>query len=828
MAEFAAELRKLREEAGRPNYRELARRASFSVTVLSEAAGGRCLPTLPVVRGYVRACGGDVAEWEERWRLAAERQSQAPAQQAPPAERVPAERVAPRQTEHMAAQPLSPAGRRSGRRTRRLAVSLVVLLAATGVSGGLVVWQRQATIGSTIAAENTAMSGQLAAQSGRFATVNPDAAALAAVAAWQAAPTVTARSALLSLAACCTSTQASLSGESAMVNAVALSPGGKLLAAGGEDRTVHLWDTATGRQLAVFGGFAGPVRAIAFSPVGEGGLLAGSDGHTIRLWDPSRHTTLSVLPGNTGSIEDLAFSPNGTLLASVSADGRICLWNPATHRLVQVLTQHQPGRTLARLLSVAFSPDGHTLAAAGDGPAVALWNITDPAHATITQWLAGMTGGINDLAYSPGGGMIAAEQTNGDVLLLSPQHDPTLLKHAVRNSRGLAFSRDGTLLITAGTYQDLMLWNTSTGRQAGLEPHRVPANVNALAYDPASGSLALGSPTGSVQLWRAPIRPFTGSTGPVTGLALIPGTTMLASVSGDDMLDLWNPDGSPAATTRLTAKPAAVAVSPGGKLLATIDDDGALTLRDIPGLVPTMSVRTVAPAVDAVFSPDGEMVATAARSTIAVRDTGEKSPRHRFYSDGHGSFEAVTFSPDGYTLAAATVQGSVMIWDLLTDRRIAVVAPATGPVKAIAFSPDGQTLAAAGNDGRVTLLTAANLDLRMARAGPVGAIQALAFSPDGKIIASAEHNGTIMLWDTANLSPIATLTGDDGAVNTLAFGPDGNTLISGDQSKRIVVWDLNPADMARQACRTLAGDPDLGQAETLVPNASYPHLCPSR
>src|SRR5581483_11803302 len=79
VAEFAAELRRLREQAGRPSYRELARRASFSTTALSEAAGGRSLPTLAVVRGYVRACGGDVAGWEERWRRAAEqRRSELP------------------------------------------------------------------------------------------------------------------------------------------------------------------------------------------------------------------------------------------------------------------------------------------------------------------------------------------------------------------------------------------------------------------------------------------------------------------------------------------------------------------------------------------------------------------------------------------------------------------------------------------------------------------------------------------------------------------------------------------------------------------------------
>ncbi|MFY1675355.1 hypothetical protein ACN27G_36400 [Plantactinospora sp. WMMB334] len=66
--EFAAGLRLLREKAGLPGYRELARRAHFSATTLSEAAGGRRLPTLAVTLAYVAACGGDPAEWEARWR----------------------------------------------------------------------------------------------------------------------------------------------------------------------------------------------------------------------------------------------------------------------------------------------------------------------------------------------------------------------------------------------------------------------------------------------------------------------------------------------------------------------------------------------------------------------------------------------------------------------------------------------------------------------------------------------------------------------------------------------------------------------------------------
>jgi hypothetical protein len=68
LVQFAADLRRLRDKAGKPSYRELARGAHYSSTTLSDAASGRRLPTLAVVLAYVRACNGDVVEWEQRWR----------------------------------------------------------------------------------------------------------------------------------------------------------------------------------------------------------------------------------------------------------------------------------------------------------------------------------------------------------------------------------------------------------------------------------------------------------------------------------------------------------------------------------------------------------------------------------------------------------------------------------------------------------------------------------------------------------------------------------------------------------------------------------------
>lgn len=74
IAAFARELRALRTRAGSPTYRDMARNALFSASVLSSAASGTRLPTLPVTLGFAAACGGDLQEWRQRWVTAANMQ----------------------------------------------------------------------------------------------------------------------------------------------------------------------------------------------------------------------------------------------------------------------------------------------------------------------------------------------------------------------------------------------------------------------------------------------------------------------------------------------------------------------------------------------------------------------------------------------------------------------------------------------------------------------------------------------------------------------------------------------------------------------------------
>jgi WD40 repeat protein len=159
---------------------------------------------------------------------------------------------------------------------------------------------------------------------------------------------------------------------------------------------------------------------------------------------------------------------------------------------------------------------------------------------------------------------------------------------------------------------------------------------------------------------------------------------------------------------------------------------------------------------------------------------------------GHSRLvEAVTFSPDGRTLASCGFDSTVRLWDTSCwdDERPAQPEVLTHPsvVFATAFSPDGSLLAAAADRSLTIWARDPSYHRQVEQSGET--YHSVAFSPDGRTLALGAEDGTIRLWEMPAARERAILRGHTGTARGLAFSPDGKILASGGQDGRAVLWD---------------------------------------
>lgn len=517
-------------------------------------------------------------------------------------------------------------------------------------------------------------------------------------------------------------------GHRAAVNAIALSPDGRLLASGSGENNVKLWDAASGREFRTLTGHSGEVRAVAFTPDART-VASASDDTTVKLWEVATGRELRTLHGSSAA-RVIAVAPDGKTLASVGSASTVTLWDIAAGREVRTL----PGS------AIAFSPDGRTVAAGGADGSLKLW---DTAMQREVRAFAGHARPVTEIVFATDGRLLVSADdtvvklwdvaTGAELLALTGYQSPLV---------SVALSPDGRTLALAKASSAFWLYDVATGRQLReLSGHT--SAVSSLVFAPDGRTVLSGSGDASVRAWNVAtgreVRSFTGRSGWIRSVAFAPDGRTLLSASGGSVV-VW-------------------------------DVVAGRELRNLPGH--TVWVGAVA------FAPDGRSFVSSGDKRLLVWDAATGRQLRAFGDTG--IVMSIAFAPDGRTLASAGYDPTINVWDVATGRvRLSLPSEAdilTGTAS-VAFAPDGRILATSGgNDVRLWAVATGQAVRRLT--GHSKSVGAIAFAPDGRLLASAGSDHTVKLWDVATGREVRTLTGHTAGVRSVAFAPDGRTLASG-------------------------------------------------
>lgn len=689
---------------------------------------------------------------------------------------------------------------RQHRRTRTLAVAMVLGIVAFAVAAA---WQAYvATVQRGIATlqRNTALSRLLAAQSLTNAT-DPfgrlDLALLLGVAAYRIQPTSEAQRSIINALLEANRVKRFVHASNTIVS-LALSPDGSTIATGDTRGRIVLWNAGTLQPTLEIENGQDFVNAVAFSP--DDGTLAAVDSGQLRLWRvadgkatlvrafsaQSRMTNVVWSPdgayvyvndsvtrrwdaasgAEAPSLDDgtrraprrLATSPDGRTIATAGDDPVVTLWDAATGRLRRTLAGPSDAVT-----SMTFNHDGTLLASGGDDGAIAIWDATTGSRRSTIARLASP---VDAVAFSPDGGSLVSGHRNRMVILWNPETgelNEALPGHA-NGLLDLEFTRDGAGLLSIAFEDTLISWNLGAPPQrTWLTGHA--GSVRTLAVSPDGATLASAGEDGTIRLWdiaRARERALlTGHRGDVRTLAFNPVSGVLVSGGEDRTVRFWNVEG--------------------GQLLEEVDAHGEMESLAI--------------------SPDGETLAwsVGATSPIFLWDTTSRQERGELAGHGTGA-DSLVFGPSGEFLVSAG-GSAIMVWDHRTGRQIVEPMEAGSPVS-VAISPDGTTVASSQTWPQSVLLWTIH-----GNADPIELPfpgfrddKSPVFSPDGTLLAYSTGEAAMSIVLIRLRDSTRWTIETPATIARMAFTKDGRQLITGHSNGRIGIWDADAGRWPERAC----------------------------
>ncbi|CRG92733.1 putative WD repeat-containing protein alr3466 [Talaromyces islandicus] len=482
-------------------------------------------------------------------------------------------------------------------------------------------------------------------------------------------------------------------------------------------------------------------------------------------------------------------------IPEISVDWSQCL---------QTLEGHSGG-----VNSVAFTSDGKMLASASDDNTIRLWDITT---GQCMQILEGHSDSVNSVTFISDRKMLVSTSYDKTICLwdtTTGQCMQTLEGHSDRVN-SVAFTSDGKMLASASNDKTIRLWDITTGQcMQTLKGHS--GGVNSVAFTSDGKTLASASHDKTIRLWDITtgqcMQTLKGHSGGVNSVAFTSDGKMLASASNDKTIRLWDTTTGQCMQTLEGHRNWVNSITfiSDRKILASTSYDKTIRLWDTTTGQCMQILEGHRNWINSVaFTSNSKMLASASNDkTIRLWDitTGQCMQILEGHSDGVIS---VAFTSDGKTLASASHDKTIRLWDITTGQCMQTLEGHSGMVISVAFTSDRKMLASTSYDKTIRLWDTTTGQCMQTLEGHSDRVYSVAFTSDRKILASTSYDKTIRLWDTTTGQCMQTLEGHSGWINSAVFTSDGKMLASTSNDKTIRLWDTTTG----QCMQTLEGYSD--------------------
>ncbi|MER5226699.1 helix-turn-helix domain-containing protein [Streptomyces flaveus] len=763
--------------------------------------------------------------------------------------------------EHLADQPLTPleeafltaarTSRSSELRRRRGLFTTLTALLVLALIAGVTAWQQSRTSDRR---HHEAEARRIAAVADSMRAADPVTAARLSVAAWELAPTVETRSALLSAQNRSEQDAFTVPERDDRTTVRQLTSDGRTLVSVSRDH-VRTWDLRTHRRT---GAYPGPGKLLSE----DGDVTISPDGRTIALgsapggdlssspalWDVRTGRVAGRLPGSDTTVSH--FGRGGRALVMFASDSTQ-VWARRTNRLL-LKVPLRGDMDDGGIQYAVLSDDERLLATCSDETPLRIWDIARRRTLSL-PWMSRLDKGLcedSELVFSPDGRAIALTSKTG-IQVRDFRSGRVIGRLTGQSLKSVRFSADSRFLLAAGA-DDIRMWRLSSPGK--------PVFRQALATEGLI-SYELDFPAGR-------LRYLNGSGSTVRSLGLGPATT-----------SHWQQGGVQDAL-----------LSQNGRTLATVRSNGAAAGIRLQDIRDTKTARTVphkpCPAAEVeeggcsdlmALSADGRTFAymrsddisdSITQQSITVWDVTAHRKRAtisiHFGSEGFADVDGLALSADGRTLLVSrATEDRVEMWDVRRNKRTrtlknisAEVLAVRGDLRTLAssndevadlrsgrvdyrtlgdtgistvtFSPDSRYFAAGDSDGRVTVWdgdVGSRLGI-LADSEATESISALAFSPDGDTLAVADDSGTVRLWDVPSSRPLGSaVPGPGDQPLALAFAENGTTLYVAGSHVPLRTYDFAPAHVIRRLCERTGSGLSESDWKTYLPDIPYRRTC---